>query len=302
MYQQNPLLEMSTRQLIKKRRLYSPEQWQKMMQKLQSLGKDPNAPVTGLHSAEEYGKRMIAGQVKRARKAASKYNRKLKVHSSDRSRTSFRNDGDLIRYKKTAPFNASDKNEEIYYNRLIGSDKNHRLKDSFNRKIIRKKLRDDRLSVPNLIGADTLAHETDEYITALKLADKHNLNPIDIARVVTPVQHKTGNHMPGVLDKEAKRAHTLSTLYGRDSFAMQPRDKFQFAKNKSNYVLNHPLTKRQIRSLKICRNLGVSNPFNKQEILQLLENPEMLKVPNDIKPYIVNDLKWWLKALDRLHT
>lgn len=37
MYNENPLLEMSTRQLPKKRKLYTPEQWQSMMDKLQKI-------------------------------------------------------------------------------------------------------------------------------------------------------------------------------------------------------------------------------------------------------------------------
>lgn len=80
MYNENPLLEMSIRQLPKKRKLYTPEQWQSMMDKLQKIGKNANAPISGLHSADEYGMRMYNGQMKRAFKTAKKHNRKLRIN------------------------------------------------------------------------------------------------------------------------------------------------------------------------------------------------------------------------------
>ncbi len=266
----NPLLlqEISNRTLLKKRKLYSPEQWAKMMAKLQKVGKGREEttdkilkragvnllPKGGLHTADEYGKRMIAGQTKRAQKLAKKYGRKLEITNSPNAGGST-----LIRFKKSKP-------DEILY---APGNQSARFKPSdmigVERKTVRKLLR--KPSNKTLDAADTLSHEVDEYSIGHKL--KNKLKPDDLFADLTYAQSVRSSHFPGVLDREAKRAHKLRTLYPTDFTGSYVRDRGQFARNKTKYVLNSDDTIERLTQSK--------NPLVRKKALNVVNSPEYIR-------------------------
>lgn len=238
MYSENPLLlEMSTRQLLKKRKLYTPEQWRSMMDRLQRIGKNANAPISGLHSADEYGMRMYNGQIKRAFKTANKHDRNLKFDfngdpNDGYVRHLFGLDKISVSPNQTAQPVISNYDPKLY-----------------SRKILRSKLKDTRNMSNNLSLGNVLAHEVDEYSTSLNRARKYGVIPgfTDISGFRSQnVQAVTSSHNPGVLGREAKRQHMLSSLYGRDKFKLWKRDHEQFAKNKPKFVDKNIDIKREI--------------------------------------------------------
>lgn len=239
MYSENPLLlEMSTRQLLKKRKLYTPEQWRSMMDRLQRIGKNANAPISGLHSADEYGMRMYNGQLKRAFKTAKKHNRKLYMDDytyPNNGSTTINWDGeDII---SVSPYQTA-KSAIRHYNPKL-----------YSRKILRSRLKDTRNMSNNLSLGNVLAHEVDEYSIGLNRARKYGIKPGD-AEIsglgLKNGQAATSSHNPGVLDREAKRYKMLSSLYGRDKFNLWKRDHEQFAKNKPKFVDKNIDIKREI--------------------------------------------------------
>lgn len=237
MYIENPLLlEMSTRQLMKKRKLYTPEQWRSMMDRLQKIGKNTNAPISGLHNADEYGMRMYNGQIKRAFKTAKKHNRSLELDFNGDP-----NEG----YSVLRPFDLD--RISVSPNQTAQSVISRYDPKLYSRKILRSKLKDTRNMSNNLSLANTLAHEVDEYSTELNRARKYSVTPqyTDLSGL-EGVQAATSSHNPGVLDREARRQHMLSSLYGRDKFNLFKRDHEQFAKNKPKFVDKNIEIKRNI--------------------------------------------------------
>lgn len=297
MYSENPLLlEMSTRQLLKKKKLYTPEQWRSMMDRLQKIGKNANAPISGLHSADEYGMRMYNGQIKRAFKTAKKHNRKLTLNTN-----------------YSEPNNASTL-IDFYDGDIISISPNQTAQPSLKyiathqpRKILRSHLKDTRNMSNNLSLGNVLAHEVDEYSTGLNRARKYGLTPgkVNISGLaLRGGQARTSSHHPGVLDREAKRYKMLSSLYGRDKFNLYKRDHEQFAKNKPKFVDKNIEIKRRIFSSSHDSNVRnkLIPPLQKDKLMLAddLSKRVYKRLGFDLQSKIKNprDVSRYSKALD----
>lgn len=312
MYQQNPvLLEIATKTLLKKRKLYSPAEWERIITRLQSVGKKNG----GLHSADEYGRRMIKGQKERIKKIAKRNGREVIVyqnpwdpangstriaHISD---TTKHIEPDIIDYGSN-PIQLDQQIKHLH-SELIPNWDTGKLDNS--RRIIKKNLRDYRKSSVPLSQGEILSHEADEYSLGLANAKKYGLkNPYSGRNhLLEPgVQSLKSTHHAGVLDREAKRKHLLTTLYGRDSFVSYPRDAEQFAKNKKKFVFSHPITQKHIAtnstnpSIASKANLAYQHAVENQKISELTS--KLKSFGYDTKRMSIDDVqKEYLKVIDR---
>ncbi len=220
--------------LMKIRQRYTPQEWERIRKKMLSLGKKNG----GWYSPEEYGRRMIKGQVKRARNLNP--NIKLqKVNNVFDAQAVLSSEPVVLglpgrKSKITPPFTRENFKTAKEYKKAVRDW--YRTFPSFKRNYS---------GLHALTSADVAAHEVDELSSAYKHAVKYGVFPTEIGDVMTRI-HKdvngfAGLHNPGVLKREAKRSRLLHTLYGRGSYVKVPR-------TQREYTLNNP-SKRDLSGL-----------------------------------------------------
>lgn len=176
---------------------YSPEERQKIVDRLIALGKDKG----GLYSAEEYGKRMIVGQKKRLQKLAIQNGRKIRINDvNDRLQSGMIPSANIALLRKP---NKSPQLIGLYRDRVRGIDTvNIPTSNQIN-------------PLHSIINGDVAAHEADEYSLLLRNSKRLN-QPVSLTDELTHRYNKTntGEHNIGVLNRERKRRKMLSSIYG----------------------------------------------------------------------------------------
>lgn len=227
---QYTFLTESKKKLLKRLSKYTPNEIKKIRDRMISLGKNNG----GWYSPEEYGHRMIKGQIERTKKLDPKV-KFVPIKDIFDASTEALLSGSILRIPNhrstilSRPFNKKQfktkkeykKALRDYYRSVISWNKNPK-------------------SSRALTIADTISHEIDELSSAKKYAKKYGVFPTEIQSISDKIRHLNnyaGNHNPEVLKREAKRKHLLNTLYGRDSYISPPR-------THTEYRLNKPLSKR----------------------------------------------------------
>lgn len=223
MYQQNPLLEYANKTLLKKRELYTPEQWKSIIQRLHLT--DPKI----------YGERVIEGQIKRLKSMFP--DAEIVLKNVDIARKS----GTVSRYLPQRicikfPNNQTFKLPILKRSNDTRKELKHAVKNySY---IVQNP---DKEAIRKLSAAEILTHEVDEAAMGVKNFLKWNRkhpdmkfdNFYDYCQFIKYYREKilkldralVGRHNAGVLNREAKRHHLLTTRYGRGSFLMPYRKK-----------------------------------------------------------------------------
>lgn len=215
----NPLhviLEISTKTLLKKRSLYSPEQWNKIISKLQKTGKENG----GLHSPDVYGRRMKLGQLQRARALGSKYGKNIKF-TQDPNKGAY---SSFSKYHNNIEVNLpdTDKRHMLYadshsinpFRKLKGKFRKYKHNRTYYSQIDPNKGKSKSLN-----DAITAHHEVEEISQLLRQAERNKLSEWDYInkinnRINSKIKNREGNHFPRVLGSEKRLSNRIETLYG----------------------------------------------------------------------------------------
>ena len=246
MVKQYSLFE-SFNRFVRKLSKYSPEERKRIVDRLIKLGKGNG----GIYSADEYGRRMIDGQIKRARNIAKLNNRKLNITTTNDWRNSVTVPATDIRLHKRPSSNWDGIDPEQirqYRNSVRGIDS-----------IVIPSL-NSKTSKLNL--ADVTSHEVDEYSTLFRNSKKLGIKPSLTNRLTTfHNQTNPGKHEIGVLGREFRRRNKLSLIYN-EQFPV--RDKIELSHN-------------SIKLKDLLKYMG-SIRDKEKEILQSDKKPDILSI------------------------
>ena len=216
-------IEESKRHLLKILSRYTPEQQRKITDRLISLGKENG----GLHSPNEYGRRMIDGQIKKIRKLAKSNNRNIDIFRVSNPLDSKTNiNGSIIdphnkihRLSKSAA-DSIDKGNDSVFIPSAKSKISSKDKETFG---IKPGYRN------SLTSALNATHEADEYSEVLRNAKRLGISPDAYAMLDKSATVSSGNHFSHykhkVLKREKKTKKLLDRLFGKDSSFHVPRSK-----------------------------------------------------------------------------
>lgn len=277
---QYSFLSESFNKLVKRLNRYSPEDRRKITSKLIKLGKKNG----GLYSSDEYGKRMLNGQVKRMHNIAKNNKRNLNILRSSNWKDSRIVPSTNVRVQSKPTINWDDTidflDHKTYRNSIRGIDSI----------VIPKHNIHNPLSM-----ADVVAHETDEYSKLFSNAKKLKLKPGEV-NYLTYLHNKTnpGKHNLGVLKRELKRRNNLKNIYDVD-----------FPNRDPNEIIHNDVSLKTLLkykgSIKEQEKELLQNPTTKQSTLDILRKQKEILDKFILRKNKIHNMKDGLEKNLKLH-
>lgn len=270
---QYSFIQESFNKLVKRLSRYNPKERKRITERLIKLGKKNG----GLYSPEEYGEKMINGQINRIKKLAKDNNREIVFQNIDSARSNIMVPTSIRTIKKPSKTGwDKDVNKEelfTYRNSIRGKD------------VASLPLKDK-----SLLAGDITSHEADEYSRLFLNAKRLKISPSELGEL-TNLHNKQslGSHNIGVLKRELKRNQKLNSIYNYKL----PIERSNKELSNDSVKLNHLLKYQDYLSPKIKDWINKSeNPY--------LNNLLYLKNQRNILEKLLNDKRNIVNMKDSL--